>query len=145
MPLNLNNEKEVVSFGKDSILVQNPEQVTVLPCGRVLDMTGYTAKTIFAGHVIITDGNGIYKPMPVVKEVETGVEKYGTLPEGFHYAGLLYHSMPTNKPAAAILVGALVNEKVLPYSIDAIEAAFLAACPQISFVADEPVDVPAGE
>lgn len=138
MALQLNNEKEQIGFGLDNVLVQNPEQVVVLPGGRCLDMAGFPEKVIKAGHVIITDGNGTYKPMPL-NEDKTG---YAALPEDYHYAGLLYHSMLAAKPAAAILLGALVNEKVLPYSIDNIKTAFLGACKGISFVVDEPVDVP---
>ena len=133
--LNLAGEKQEVVFGNDSIVIRKYGHS--LAGGRVLDVTGYAEKTILAGHVIITDGKGAYKPMPVDGDA------YATLPEGYAYAGVLYRSILAAKPAASILTAGVVNEKALPYAISSIKTAFATACPHIMFESDEPVDIKA--
>ncbi len=130
--LNLAGEKREIVFGNDSIVIR--KYGNSLAGGRVLDVTGYAEKTILAGHVIITDGNGTYKPMPVDGDA------YAALPEGYAYAGVLYRSILAAKPAASILNAGVVNEKALPYAISSIKTAFATACPHIMFESDEPVD-----
>ena len=132
---NLAGEKHEVVFGNDSIVIR--KYGNSLAGGRVLDVTGYAEKTVLAGHVIITDGNGTYKPMPVDGDA------YATLPEGYAYAGVLYRSILAAKPAASILTAGVVNEKALPYAISSIKTAFATACPHIMFESDEPVDTKA--
>lgn len=132
---NLAGEKHEVVFGNDSIVIRKYGHS--LAGGRVLDVTDYAKKTILAGHVIITDGNGNYKPMPVDGDA------YATLPEGYACAGVLYRSILAAKPAASILTAGVVNEKALPYAISSIKTAFVAACPHIMFESDEPVDTKA--
>lgn len=99
--------------------------------GRTLDTTEFTEKVIHAGHVIITDGEGTYKPMPVS---ECG---YGNLPEGYKYCGVLYSTIDAKKPAAAIMTWGVVNPVAMPYPITSIEEAFKKACPYIDFQKDE--------
>lgn len=130
--LNLVGEKERVVFGNDSIVIR--KYGNSLAGGRVLDTTGITAKSILAGHIIITDGNGTYKPMPVSGDA------YASLPVGYAYAGVLYRSILTAKPAASVLTAGVVNEAALPYAISSIKSAFLTACPHIQFENDEVVD-----
>ena len=77
--LNLNNEKKQIVFGDDSIVIQ--KWISGIKGGRTLDATGFTG-VIKAGHVIITDGKGVYKPMPVSGEA------YAELPGGYTYAGI---------------------------------------------------------
>lgn len=96
--------------------------------GRTLDVADFTDEVINAGHVIITDGNNAYKPMPV----KGGA--YDELPEGFSYAGVLYSSILKEKPAAAIMTWGVVNSEALPY---AVPEAFKTACPHIDFQKDE--------
>ena len=132
---NLVGERKQIVFGNDSVVIR--KYGNSLAGGRVLDVEGYAEKVINAGHVIITDGKGNYKPMPVADGA------YTTLPEGYAYAGVLYRSILAAKPAASILTAGVVNEKALPYAISSIKTAFVAACPHIMFESDEVVDVKA--
>ena len=131
--LNLVGEKEQIVFGKDSIVIR--QYGHTIPGGKVLDVTGFTPKVIESGHVIIKSADGVYKPMPLSGEA------YASLPDNHTYAGVLYRSILTAKPAASILVAGVVNEKALPFAISSIKSAFVAACPHIIFESDEPVDV----
>lgn len=99
--------------------------------GRTLDVTDFSADVISAGHVIITDGNGNYKPMPIADNA------YATLPTSWKYAGILYSSVLKEKAAAAIMTWGVVNEEALPFGIADIKSAFIAACPHIEFTKDE--------
>lgn len=133
--LNLVGERKQIVFGNDSIVIRKYGHS--LAGGRVLDVTDFAEKTILAGHIIITDGNGNYKPMPIADGA------YAALPEGYAYAGVLYRSILAAKPAASIMTAGVVNEKALPYAISSIKTAFIAACPHIMFESDETVDVKA--
>lgn len=124
--VNLVNEKNTVIFGNDTIVIQ--KFLAGIKGGRALDVTGFSAEVINAGHVIITDGNGTYKPMPVSDT------SYASLPDGYSYAGILVHSILASKPAAAIMTIGQVNEKALPYEAP---ADFKTACPHIEFIKDE--------
>lgn len=132
--LNLVNGKEGIIFGNDSVVIVKYGHS--LQGGRVLDMTGFTADVLHAGHVIIKDANGNYKPMPLAE----GGAAYAALPASHTYVGVLYRSILTKKPAASILIDGVVNEKALPYAITTIKSAFVTAVPHIVFVEDEPAD-----
>ena len=72
---NLNNEREQIIFGDDSIVIQ--KYISGIKGGRTLDVTGFSEKVIKAGHIIIRkDSDGTYKPMPVTNDA------YAALPEG---------------------------------------------------------------
>lgn len=143
MKQDLSAKKEQIVFGNDSVVI--PKYISGIEGGRTLDMTGYTDKVLKAGHVIITDGKGTYKPMPVTPETTTGEGEsavttpagYGTLPTGHSYAGVLYRSILTADPAASIMTWGKVNSEAAPYPMTTILAAFRAACPHIEFVKDE--------
>ena len=124
----VNNKKQIV-FGEDSIVIQ--KYISGVKGGRVLDTTGYTDSVIKAGHVIITDGKGVYKPMPVSGSA------YGTLPSGYDYAGVLYRSISADKPSASIMTNGEVNIEAVPYPMTAILSAFKEDCPQVVFIKDE--------
>ena len=130
--LNLAGEKEQIVFGNDSIVIR--KYGNTLAGGRVLDVTGITDTVLHAGHIIIKDESGVYKPMPVSDGA------YAALPENNTYVGVLYRSILTAKPAASILTAGVVNESALPYAISSIKTAFNAACPHIMFESDEAVD-----
>lgn len=100
--------------------------------GVVLDTTGYTEENISAGHIIIRDSatQKIYKPMPV----SSGA--YGSLPSGYEYVGVNIHTVPTDEPLVAVLTIGEVNDKLVPYPIDSIKAAFKAAVPTINWAHD---------
>ena len=127
--INVVNEKKQIIFGDDSIVIQ--KYISGIKGGRVLDTDGYIDAVIKAGHVIITDGKGVYKPMPISGGA------YGTLPSGFSYAGVLYRSILTAKPSASIMTWGEVNSVAAPYAMDSILEAFKEACPHIDFIKDE--------
>lgn len=124
----LSPNKNAIVFGDDSIVIQ--KYISGIKGGRTLDVTGFADSVIKAGHVIIVK-NGTYAPMPVSENA------YGTLPSGYAYAGVLYRSIPTAKPAASIMTRGEVNAVAAPYAMDGILAAFKAACPNIDFIKDE--------
>lgn len=127
--LDLVKEKKQVVFGDDSVVIQ--KWISGIKGGRTLDVTGFGENVIKAGHVIITDGKGTYKPMPVSGEA------YGALTEGHTYAGVLYRSIASDSPAASIMTWGEVNIEAVPYPMDDILEAFKAACPHIDFIKDE--------
>ena len=130
--LKLVGEKEQIVFGNDSIVIRKYGHS--LAGGRVLDVEGFTPKVINAGHVIIKGADG-YKPMPLNAEGTA----YASLPANHTYAGVLYRSILTAKPAASIMTAGVVNEAALPFAISSIKSAFVAACPHSLFESDEAV------
>lgn len=128
MVTNHTNEKEKILFGQDNIIC--PKFISGIVGGRTLDVTGVAGTTISAGHVIITDGNGAYKPMPVAE----GGEAYAVLPEGFKFAGILYRSVLTKRPSASIMTNGQLNIVAAPF---ALPEGFKTACPFIETVKDE--------
>lgn len=127
--LDVTNQKKQIVFGEDSIVIQ--KWISGVKGGRTLDTTGFNEKVIKAGHVIITDGKGVYKPMPI------SANNYEALPEGFNYAGVLYRSILAEKPGASIMTNGEVNIVAAPYPMDSILEAFKDACPQVVFIKDE--------
>jgi len=133
MKRDLSAKKEQIVFGDDSVVIQ--KYISGIKGGRTLDVAGYTEKVLKAGHVIITDGKGTYKPMPVIGTGDSAA--YGELPSGHSYAGILYRSILTAQPAASIMTWGEVNVKAAPYPMDSILEAFKTACPHIDFIKDE--------
>lgn len=127
--LNIVNGSNKIVFGEDSKVIE--KYFSGIKGGRVLDTAGFTDGVIKAGHVVITDGKGNYKPMPV----QDGA--YASLPETFQYAGVVYRSVSASKPSVSIMTNGEVNIECVPYKMDSILAAFKAACPLIVFVKDE--------
>lgn len=136
----LNNEKEQIIFPNDDVIIQ--KYISGIKGGRTLDMEGFAGKIVNAGHVIITK-DGTYKPMPVTPATEASGDTaatpaaYGALPAGYSYAGVLYRTIPANKPFASIMTWGEVNIECVPYPMAAIMAAFNEACPHIDFTKDE--------
>ena len=124
----LTPNKQQIVFGEDSVVIQ--KYISGIKGGRTLDVTGFAASVIKAGHVIIVK-NGTYAPMPVEGNA------YAALPEGAAYAGVLYRSIPAAKPAASIVTWGEVNSVAVPYPMNAILTAFKTACPHIDFIKDE--------
>lgn len=149
-----NQNREQIVFGNDSIVIQ--KYISGIKGGRSLDVPAdFPLAVIHAGHVIITDGSGIYKPMPIVaKTVTTGegneavttpvlddngnqVYIYGSLPNGYAYAGVLYRSVKKEKPFASIMTNGEVNSEALEVAMTNILSAFQTACPHVVFIKDE--------
>jgi hypothetical protein len=61
--VNLNNPQEEIITGNDNIVIIDNFQS--IRGGRTLDVTGYPYNVLHAGHVIIKDADGEYKPMPL--------------------------------------------------------------------------------
>lgn len=59
----LTNPKEDLITGNDNIVIVDNFQS--IRGGRTLDVTGYPYNVLHAGHVIIKDADGKYKPMPL--------------------------------------------------------------------------------
>lgn len=125
----VNNRKEVV-FGKDSIIIQ--KWIAGIKGGRNLVLGSFPLDVIPAGLVVITDGAGNYKPMPLKASGNTYV--YDVLPEGHSYVGVVYRSVLKERPMVSVMTIGQVNEAALDY---AVPAAFKTACPLIQFVKDE--------
>lgn len=124
--IELCDQNKVVDFGNDAVVC--PLFISGIRGGRSLDVSGVSATYLKAGHVIIKTSDNVYKPMPVSDS------KYGTLPEGCTYVGVLYKSIPTDTPLASIMTNGEVNSVTVPYPMTDIQTAFAAACPHIVFV-----------
>jgi hypothetical protein len=147
-PTNLGNEIQEVLTTLDSVVII--ENLETIRGGRSLDLTGYTPQgynptVLRAGHLIIADNSGNFKPMPLVAEIEelneeevpTGNYIYGTLPSNHTYAGILVATITTKRPLAAIMVRGTVNKAAAPYPFDnTLITAVKAALPTILFRED---------
>lgn len=125
---NLTNTQESLIDGGDGVvIIQN---LASKPGGATLDTTGFTPTAIKAGHVVIQDASGNYKPMPI-----SGTA-YAALPANHTYAGVVVASIPTAKPFAGIMIAGAWNPTAGPYTFTSIAAAFKAAVPSIVPQAD---------
>lgn len=147
MKNDISPNKETVVFGNDSAVIR--KYISGIPGGRTLDCSDFVDDNVLAGHVIIKKADGNYAPMPVIAAVpatpaqgETPAvaaqpAKYGTLPAGASYVGVLYRSISKKNPAASIMYDGVVNPDLTPYPMTDILAAFKAACPNIVLEKDE--------
>lgn len=106
MKQTISNTRTQIDFGHDSVVVR--KFINGILGGVMLDYAGFTASVILAGHAVITDGNGHYKPMP------TKGEGYGTMPNGFKYIGVVYRSAKVGEPVSVMIRG-VVNKQLAPY------------------------------
>lgn len=127
--LNLVREENQVLTGNDGIVIR--KYIAGIEAGRVLDVTGYDPDIIPAGVVVITDGNGTYKPL-----LPSGGSY--TLPSGYSYIGIVACSVPKAKPAVSIMTAGVVNDAAAPYVIT---SAVKSALPHIIFAIDETGEV----
>ena len=104
---NLNIKRTEIGFTHDSIVVR--KFINGILGGVMLDAAGYANSVYLAGQCVITDGNGSYKPMPV------NGETYGEMPEGYHYAGVVYRSAKVTEPVSVMYRG-VVNKYKAPYA-----------------------------
>ena len=125
------NERKQVVFGNDSIIIQ--KFIAGIKGGRGLDMAGFPLDVISAGHVVITDGNGTYMPMPLKAKAD-GSYEYDALPENHSFAGVVYRSVLKTRPMVSIMTEGQVNSVAMPYEVP---AGFKSACPLIEFIKDE--------
>ncbi len=82
MTADLNNEATEITNANDSIVIKS--NLESIEGGRTLDVVGYPATVIKAGHVLLkSDSSDSWKPMPVVGT--GGVKSTGALTAGSGY------------------------------------------------------------
>lgn len=158
MLYNVNNNKEKIVFGMDSVVIQ--KYISGIPGGRTLNIdANYPLDDIFAGQVIIKkvneEGVATYAPMPIKaamsvsgegeNQVETpvlnedGSQKfvYDTMPEGAVIVGVLYRSISKKQPAASIMYDGVINDAIAPFDFASVKAEVLKACPNLICQQDE--------
>lgn len=128
--VDLSSKRKSIITGNDNIVIVN--YFDGLRGGRSLDVTGFPHPVINAGHVIIKDGNGNYKPMPLNAEGTA----YASLPASHTYAGYLVASIETNKAFAAIMVRGTINPKAAPFDLATILDTVKSALPLIDYQED---------
>lgn len=128
----IETKKKQIVFGEDSVIIQKLEGT--IKGGRALDWTGVTEDILYAGRVIITDGNGKYKPL----KIETNNYAALSTESGFSYAGVLYRSIANGEPASIMIAGE-VNKVAAKAANGAADypADFVTAFPKIALVSDE--------
>lgn len=119
-------KREEITFGLDSVVVR--KFTNGVFGGVTLDISHYEDSNVVAGQVVITDGE-VYRPMPVVGDV------YGKMPEGFHYAGVIYRSSRVYVGVSVMTRGS-VNKFRMPYNFEFIKDEFLKECPYIILASD---------
>ncbi len=129
MKAEVTNGGKVITFPNDEVVV--PKFISGIVGGRTLDVSEWTGSNIKAGHVIITDGKGVYKPLGVSEG------KYGAIPEGYTICGVLYRTILAATPMASIMTNGQLNSVAVPYPLTEVETAFKAALPLIELVKDE--------
>lgn len=127
----LNLTEGAFSEGLDSIVIRH--YIAGYQKGTVLDVDNFTPRVIRVGHVVIREvATGRLKPLPVNAE-ETA---YAAIPSGHEYAGFTVATVRKSLPIVGVIYAGEINDKCLPYSIDAIKPALKTALPQIVFAHD---------
>lgn len=127
----LNNERETLSNGRDSVVIRN--SIAFIKGGATLNMDGFPHPVIRAGHVVIFDEvNKEYKPMPLNQDGDA----YASLPANHRYAGVVVSSQLTRTPMVSIMYAGEVNDIASPYKVDAIRSDMATALPQLVFMHD---------
>ena len=125
-------KKKQIVFGEDSVIIQKHEGD--IKVGRALDWTGVTEDVLYAGRIIITDGNGKYKPLEITSKTYKAIAEES----GFSYAGVLYRSVAKGEPVSIMIAGEVnkVAAKAANGEAD-YPADFITAFPKIALVSDE--------
>ena len=118
------------SDGMDAVVIRR-EGACIIG-GRTLDVSGFTDKTVRAGHIIIRETDtDTWKPLGVSNG------SYTDLPEGHSYEGVMKKSKPADEPLASIMYEGEVNDMASPYPVtDAIKTALKTALPGLYFKHD---------
>lgn len=121
--------EETYVHGKDGVIIRN--YLDGIKGGVVLDTTDFTDDYIQCGHVIIkSTSEDSYAPMPVSDGA------YASLPDNYEYAGVATTNVPKGAPFTGVLTAGEVNDNAVPYSIDSIKTALIAALPNIRWEHD---------
>lgn len=99
-----------VDTTNDNIVV--PVCLEDIPGGKTLDVTGWPDTVIPAGHPIILDDDGEYKPIAINAGAIDNAKAAKTV-------GILTATILAEKPFAPIMVRGSVNEGALTYAIPA--------------------------
>lgn len=131
----LKTTKKQIVFGEDSVIIQKWEGD--IKGGRALDWTGVNDKVLYAGRVIVTDGKGTYKPLPIETDNYKALGTTSDPLEHYKYAGVLYRSILNGEPAAIMTAGQV--NKVAAKAANGADYpdAFITAMPKIALVSDE--------
>lgn len=150
MLYNVNNNKEKIVFGMDSVVIQ--KYISGIPGGRTLNIdANYPLEDVLAGHVIIKkvneSGVATYAPMPIKKVEGEFADEDKTMPkcvydkesmpEGAVIVGVLYRSVSKKQPAASIMYDGVVNDAIAPFDFATVKADVIKACPNLVFQQDE--------
>ena len=122
-----------VSLNRDNYLIDDGNDYKVIvrdladiPGGRALNVSGWSADNIRAGHIIkYNSATDEYAPLGVSEG------SYASLSEGEEYAGVLKVSILKDRAFAAIMTMGEVNAAASPYPVTSTIAAGL---PQIKFL-----------
>lgn len=127
----LETKKKQIVFGEDSVIIQKHEGD--IKGGRALDWSEVSEDVLYAGRVIVTDGKGNYKPLPIESKAYKALSEVS----GFNYAGVLYRSIAKSEPASILIAGEV--NKVAAKEANGVDfpADFAAAMPKIALVSDE--------
>lgn len=129
MKAEVTNGSKVIIFPNDDVVC--PKFIGGIVGGRVLDVSEVETDYVKAGQLIITDGKGKYKPLK-----PTG-DAYTTVPESWSICGVLYRTVPKERPWASIMTSGRLNSAAAPYPVTPVETEFKAALPLIELVKDE--------
>lgn len=120
----LNRKGYFVDDGNESKVIIR--DLADIPGGRALNMEGFDADVVRAGHIIKrTVATDSYAPLGVSGEA------YVEVAEGEEIAGVLKVSVTKERPAAAIMTMGQVNAAASPYPVT---EAIKTALPQIKFL-----------
>jgi len=138
MKSTVGTERKTIVFGEDSVVIQKFNGG--IKGGRTLDTTGITDKYLYAGRVIITNGNGTFKPLGITGTTTEGVTTYAydAVPNGYSVCGILYRTIETARAEASIMFDGEVNEVAAAIKIPApYTSAIKSALPNVTFIKDE--------
>lgn len=124
---------DVVSLNRNGYLVDDGNESKVIirdladiPGGRALNMQGFSADVVRAGHIIKrTVATDSYAPLGVSSDA------YAEVAEGEEIVGVLKVSVTKERPAAAIMTMGQVNAAASPYPVT---EEIKTALPQIKFL-----------
>lgn len=124
-------EEKTILPGMDSVVIRR--YISGIIGGRTLDMTGFKAPVIKAGHIVIRDtATDTYKPMPV----NSNGNGYGSLPGSHEYVGVVVCGKLAKEPLVGIMYAGEVNDVASPYPIDSIKDEIKKALPMLTFMHD---------
>ncbi len=99
----LSKTRQTIDTTNDSVIIV--EHIADLPGGRTLDVTGFPDDEISAGHVVIKDEEGVYKPLPTD----------GNVPASHTVEGVTVASCKKDNAQVSVMYNGTVNEAYAKY------------------------------